>query len=524
MCAVTRAVFIMCALTVLVSFSPPVVAQQQHPDLQRGIAEYRQENYEEAIESFQKVLEDVPYSSLSEYYLGMTYKQLQNFVEARKHLRLAVYLHPKIKEAILELAELNYQLGLYLDALEVLDLAERENLRPGQTAFIKGLVLLAMDKNPDAVASFQRARELNPELVQAADYQTGLALLNEGELENSEESFNSVIDKDPDTDMAAFAQNYTDKIQEKKREEIPYRYYLGVHFQYDDNVLLRPEDVSSAEDITGEEDALQVYTGGLEYYPNLKGPVDIDFHYSFYYSSHHDLASYDMNSHTFAVVPGHKIDNRNNVGLALSYNYTWVDDDKYFTAGAVSPTYTHLFGENQALQSFVSYQRKEFLEAPENMDEDRDADHYSLNLGWFYFFQQQKGDLIPFMAAFEQGSLAEENRGYLNLSYTLSRDDTEGRNWDYIGNEGAASVLIGLHEKVKLIVSGDIGYLDFRNTHSVFGKKRRDRIYGLSTLLYYQFYKKLNLQLMYSYRRDDSNIALYDYDRNVYSAGVEYRF
>ena len=34
----------------------------------------------------------------------------------------------------------------------------------------------------------------------------------------------------------------------------------------------------------------------------------------------------------------------------------------------------------------------------------------------------------------------------------------------------------------------------------------------------------LYINLQYTYARADSNISVYDYDRNIYTAGIEYRF
>lgn len=507
----------------LIMFACPVLSQEQNPDLQRGIAEYRQENYEEAADSLLKAISADPASSLPSYYLGMTYKNLQDYREAKKYFRNALNLSPTIKEVYLELAEVNYQLGEFQEALDVLMKAENDNVRPGQTAYVKGLVLLAMNKNLDAVESFGKARELSPELVQAADYQIGLAYLNEGKLKEAEARFTDVVSKDPDSDMGVYAKNYLDKIPKKKREQIPLRYYLGLHFQYDDNVVLRPDDEDAAVEVSDEEDYREVITAGVEYFPETRGPVGVDAHYSLYYSTHHDMASHDVHSHSFSVVPHYKIDNNRKASLAFSYGYTWVDDDKYLSTGAISPTYTLLISKRHTLQTYFNYQKKEFLDPPATFNEDRDADEYSLNINWLYFYAQEKGTLIPFMEKFDLSSLAP-NKGYFNFLYKISKNDAEGKNWGYIGSKLVLSTVVDLHEKVKLNVSGDADYRNFENVHTVYNVERRDISYGFSALLFYRFIKNADVQLLYAYRSYDSNIALYDYDRNIVSIGVELRY
>ncbi len=518
-----RKLLLFIAITAVLSvFSQPVMSQD-NPDLQRGIAEFRQENYEEALDGLLKARSAEPGSSQAAYYLGVTYKNLQDYREAKKHLKDAINLTPVIKEAGMELADVLYQLGDYKEALDVLAAVEKGNIRPGQTAFLKGLVLLEMNKNADAVESFKKAKAASPGLVQAADYQIGLALIKGQKLDEARVQFSEVISKDPNTDMAAFSSHFIDKIEKKKREISPYHYYAGLHFQYDDNVVLEPSDSSAAAIISNRDDYREVVTFGFEYVPREKRPIDITAHYSFYLSNHHDLSSFDVMSHTFVLVPTEKIDENSSFDFALSYNHTSVDYDAYLSTAAISPTYTRSFGKDHTLQLFASYQDKEYFREPSNKDEDRDADQFSLNFNWIYFFSQDAGSLVPFMERFQM-SFFQKNKGYFSLMYKFYKEYTQGVNWKHDGNRGTATVLWQFTEKFKGSLSGEVEHQDYWETHTVYNKERRDYIYTVSALLFYKFYKNANVQLLYLHKRDDSNIALYDYRRNVYSLGVEYRY
>ncbi len=97
-------------------------------------------------------------------------------------------------------------------------------------------------------------------------------------------------------------------------------------------------------------------------------------------------------------------------------------------------------------------------------------------------------------------------------------------NWDHIENRGSATVFVPLHEKYDLSVSGEVKYQDFENNHATFGVQREDTTYTLSSVLTYDLYKSADLQVLYAHIKDDSNIALYDYDRNIYSIGVDWDF
>jgi len=534
MFSVRNSALFLCICSLIVLFSQPVLSQTQNPDLQRGIAEFQQENYEEAIDSLAKARNADPKSSLPAYYLGMTYKNMQNYKEAKKFLRAAIDLQPEIKEATMELAEVYYDLGELQSAHDLLIAAEKENVRPGQTAYVKGLVLSGMGKNLEAIEAFENARTLSPELVQAADYQIGQAYLKESSaaveekdrlkaLDEAENRFNAVIENNPDTDMAAFAKNFLELIDKKKKEPRNIRAYLGLHLQFDDNVVLKPGDDTLASNITNQDDYREVITGGIEYIPVNRRPFDYNAHYSFYISNHHDLSSYDVMSHSVALYPSKILSNVSKAGLALRYNHTWVDDDEYLGTATITPTYTRYIGKKHTIQTYLSYAKKEFLTLSSAGDEDRDADVYSGSVSWFSFFKQDRGMFVPFMESFELSAFGE-NEGYINVLYELSKEETDGRNWEYIGNKVALIYLMPLLQNAKLRLTGDVKYEDFTNEHTVFNKERRDIIYGLSGLLFYKFHENLDLQLLYSYRRDDSNIGLYDYDRNMYSIGLEWRY
>ncbi len=512
----------------LMIISPPVFSQQQDPDLQRGIAEFNQENYDEALGYLLKARRAQIESSLPAYYLGVTYKNLENYREAKKYLKEAVKLSPEIKEALMELADVQYRLGEYKEALKAVESADQKKIRPGQTAFLKGLILMEMDDNYAAVESFKTAAALSPQLVQAANYQIGLAYLKANELEEAESGFNNVISKDPNTDMAAYASHYMESIGKKKKEKVPYRFYLGYHFQFDDNVLLRPSDSSAASSISNEDDYLHLITAGIEYLPERKGPINYSAHYNLYSSFHNDLASYDVQSHNFVFVPTYRLDDVSSLDLALGYNHSWVDDDDYLSTVTISPTYTLLYEKNQTYQLYLSYQRKDFIFEPAaGGDEDRDADDYSINLNAYYFFDQNQSIFVPFMESFQLSSFAE-NKGYFNLLYKLNKEETDGKNWENFGNTAIATVLLSFSEKNKISFSGEIKYQDYSNkqldSSDGVSKERLDLTYGISALYYWKFHKYANLQLLYSYRRDDSNIAVYDYKRNLYSVGVELRY
>ena len=187
--------------------------------LEQGIRHFQRENNDEAASLLKKAREEDPASSRAAFYLGMTLKRLQRYDEAKKHLADAVTLTPKVKEALHELIEVEYQLGDFEEAKRWITTAEQEGMRPAQTAFLKGLVLSKEGKGAESVEAFKKAKELDPALAQSVDYQIGMTHLKEKSFDEAEEAFKEVIVLDPNTDIGAYASEYLRAI-ERRRDQL----------------------------------------------------------------------------------------------------------------------------------------------------------------------------------------------------------------------------------------------------------------------------------------------------------------
>lgn len=503
--------YFLCASLFFISISvhPKNALSQSSPAkkidyLKQGIENLKQENYEEAAEDLKKARQEDPKSSVAAYFLGVAYKKVQDYKEAKTHLKDAITFTPKVKEAVIELADALYQLGELEDALKELETAEREDIEPAQTAFLKGMILSKLGRNKEAIDSFKKAKSLDGEkLAQSADYQIALANLQEGNLAEAKEVLKEIVVKDPNADIAQFANQYIDSITKRLKEERPFRLALGVQYQYDDNVLLKPGDAAAAAGITGEHDSLEIYTLRAEYSPRFKGPFDIKAQYSFYLNNHHKLATHDVQSHTAAVIPSYNF-TKSSISLLASYNYTFVDDYKYLSTITLSPAYTFALTQNQFASGFLRYQKKEYLKPPLDPDEDRDSDDYAVGASWFY--------------------LLSENKGFLNVRYELNKENTDGENWGYTGSKFGLSLLYSITERLKFNIGGEAYFQRYDENHTAFDIEREDNTYTFITMLSYTIYDDIDIQAQYVYMRGDSNIAVYDYDKNITGVGVEWRY
>jgi hypothetical protein len=337
-----------------------------------------------------------------------------------------------------------------------------------------------------------------------ADFQIAMALIKNRDFDDARKSLNTIREIDPTSDIALFAKEYEKALEKTMASYKPWRLTAGIAYQYDDNVVLKPSSSIPGVDITGESDSSIVGTFGIEYNPLLSSPWFLNARYNLYSNTYFETTSHNLLIQTVSLSPGLNF-SKNALSLPLSYSHAWVDNQEYMALFTVKPTLQRAFLPQHIGQLSFGYSVREMLDEPIDRDEDRDGEIWSISAGYIH----------PFW----------NNKGIFNILYEFSQDNTDGRNWDNDGNRFVISLLMPVYkDEVKTILSGDIFLQDYKETHTVFGEKRKDKTYtGYATVIW-TIYKNLNMNLQYSYTRADSNIAVYDYTRNIYTAGIEYRF
>jgi len=94
------------------------------------------------------------------------------------------------------------------------------------------------------------------------------------------------------------------------------------------------------------------------------------------------------------------------------------------------------------------------------------------------------------------------------------------------GHKILSSVTIPLIDSVSLQLSGIAYIQDFKHNHTLLNNqdKRRNETYTASVGLFWDINRKTRLLGSYTYNRAYSNIGYYDYDQDLFSVGIEYRF
>ncbi|MBN1849370.1 MAG: DUF2860 family protein [Deltaproteobacteria bacterium] len=497
-------------LSFLFSFSilyPSLNGYCQNPNtLQKGIFLYQDESYEEAVEMLFKARQEDPGASIPAFFLGLAYKQIMDYENAAKQFQEAVTLTPKIKEALLELIDVSLQLNNLEETKKWIHMAEEQGVLPARTAFLKGQWLLREGENMDAVESFEVAKLIDPSISQAADVQIALAYLKERKLEQARERFQSAMVYDPQSDLAGFARQYLDMVSKRMFMERSLRFTLGFTGQYDTNMLGKWTDESYTW--TGGEEKSGVGNSSfrVSYVPVFNSPWLFNAQYALLSSLHQkNTHTHDTIANSLTFTPGYHF-SVFSLNLAVSGSYVYLrqpDYEKYMGSAGYGPLFRAAFAQNHMLELFVGNTWNEYFKDPLTTEEDRDSKDLNTYVSWIWIFTRD---------------------AFFNLRYDYVEQDTNGIYWDNEGHKLSLNMIIPLMDRMKFQVNGQSFHQEYLNHHPVFDIIREDDTHTFSGGLTFDMHENVTIIAQYSRTRADSNIWAYDYEKDVYSLGMEYRF
>ncbi len=494
-------IFLLFMVFILFGFTENLKAAENFLD--KGIGEFKAENYEEAIQFLIKAREQEPESSMAAYYLGMTYNQMGEYRQASKHLRDAIRLTPPVKEAYPELIQALSNLNELKEAKDWIAQAEQKDVKPGQITYLKGLILLKEGKNSEAIDAFKKAKRMDSSLNQASDMQIAVALTKQRRFAEAKETLRAIISVDPLSEIGTYAREYEIAFDQGLKKYKSWWASAGITYQYDDNVLLKPSRSIPDVLIKDQRDSSIITTLGFRYNPRLSEPWFFNAQYNFYANSHFDQHQVNLLYQTVSLTPGYQFP-KGALTLPLAYSHAWLNGHQYMAVPLVKPTLSIILLPNHIGQFSMGYMRREMLKDPPDRYENRDGNILTVSPGYIYYFKNGKGLFM--------------------LQYEFSSDNTEGKNWENTGNQIILNLLMPVMDKLSFTISGEMLLQDYQHTHTFFGMKRSDRTYYGAAGMRWEMLNGLNLNLQYSHTHADSNISVYEYKRNIYTVGFEYIF
>ena len=520
-----------CFLICIFVLTAPALSQNQY--LQEGINQYQQESYEEAIEALGKARKADANSSMAAFFLGMAYKQINDLPNAANNLRDAVVLEPKIKEAFVELVDVLYQLDKLDEAKKWLKIAESEEIIPAKIAFLKGLIFLKENKNGDAIISFERAKKLDSAFAQAADLQIAMAYMKDSKLSKARESLKLAITQNPLSDMAGYARQYQDMVENAITTHKPLRVTLSALGGYDTNIISRPKDDSLAAGLDNERGSVLQSSLRVDFTPRIEGPWLFDASYTAAsYMNEKHTHTHDSLANSFSVSPGYNF-GRVAVNFIASYTNSLLRTDsdlnpapdssagykrymEYYTYG---PAVRLLLNQTNLVEFYIGVDKKDYFNQKfTGLENVRNSTGPRTYLSWIWFYMPN--GFFNLRAEYNEDradGIWWENRGFRftgNLSIPLLPEETAKR-FGSLNLQLTGGVYMQYYLYEQPYQEADLSW------HT---DKRKDNTYNGSVGLTWAFWKHGSFICQYSTTGVDSNMPVYSNSRDLYMAGFEFRY
>ena len=191
---------------------PPKIEEDK--DLAQGIEFFKQGKYDQAIESFKKVIEKFPSNPDVYYNLGLSYLRSRDINQAITAFEKVIEINPEAIEVYFALGECYFTKEDNEKALAAFSQALELQPDNPKAYYNLGILYYKYDKLEEALSAFEKSIELNPEFS-SVYYQAGLVSTKKGNFEKAIEFFNHFLKLEPN---APEADQVTAIIEELKKQ------------------------------------------------------------------------------------------------------------------------------------------------------------------------------------------------------------------------------------------------------------------------------------------------------------------
>ncbi len=482
-------------------------------------------------------------SAKHELLRGQCLLEAKDYAGATQSFEQAKALDARLAGVELHLAMARYHLGDLRGAQTALDAAAPSSQARAEFHLYRGLLLLQSAQAREAAEALDRARQLSPATVEpTASYYAGLAWAGADEQVRAEESLARVKQLAPGSVWDSEADRALGQL--RGGAGAGSWAWLRVGVEYDDNVVLRGDAVQVPDEIGGSDDLRAVWQlhAGHELFRSKAWSGGVTGTY--YGSAHFDLSEFDQHYPLLGVWLDRRLADATTLRFRYDAGHAWVDSDPFLWSHEASLALFHDWGAaGHSRVAFGGFHYDYLFEigdvpdgpgamggfcadltrpcGPPGIDESRERNRDGL--GW----------LAGIDHGFRLGVLETEiDAGLRYTSYSA-----RGSEYSYRGPELWLGSETALPFELLLRLYGAIAYHSYRHPSSypdpplavgvqydLDGANRRDRRLRAGVELERTLTDQLSLMLRYAWQDNHSNVAVFDYDREIWGVYVTYRF
>ena len=452
-----------------------------------GIFAYEEGDYEEAVSHFKQALTFDAANPFYHHYLGKTYQKMERHREAMDHLSQAWEINPEIDELRYDLAIQNFFMSYYQKAIDLLNEEVKDNPSNILAHYYAGICYYKLNHYETASIFFLTAAEKSPSIKANGYYYAGICFRKMGKMDQAVKYFEYVRDFADSETLKHDAIKWLEEIKRYQIAQRPLKLYLKMGYAYDSNLRLEPLD----EDIYADEDDtfLAGYFSG-KYHIVHQDAFKIGIGYTHYQNLHRQLDTYDLIGSSPSVYIHYRL-TPFAVGFSYLPSFYWLNGQTYMRRHGFKPEMVFEINEKLSFRMTYSYSIIDHVQ-----DNDRDGDLIDYSIDTYYVIPDKK--IVLF------GGWDYE----VNL---LSHPDQ-----DFGQSEVRLGLSVSLPWELNLNLSGKYNQRRYKNIDSLFSEKRRDHKYSATVSVSRQLiYPWLSLIGEYGFSRNDSNIFIYEYDKQV---------
>lgn len=468
----------------------------------KGIFYINQKKYQEAVSALNQALAQRPDDLEASYYLGVALIKIGKEKEAEEILKNVLKVDQMFEKAHFDLGVAEYNLGKYQEALKELELAEAAESDRALIYYYQGLTLHQLKEYERSSPRFLRAVALAPELGLTSHFYAGAGFYRRGFLEEARDEFQETQRIDPTSEVARAAQEFLDQIDASGKKTKRWDLIFSPAYQYDTNVILLPGLSALPEGISRKGDSrLVIYArAGLKIFEAAS--LSADGGYSFYQSLHNELTSFNVQNHEGIASILYK-EQWLQVRVPYAFGHALVDEHTFLQIHSIKPLLTISESSITSTQLQYIYSSKDFVntnQSPNN--DDRDGINHLAGVTQTFVF-------------------TKSGQFQIGYSYDVERTGNSSAqdDWAYHGQKVSGNLRLSTLMGMKLDLASDYYVQRYQrpNTFSQSGDKRTDHIQNYVIGLSKGISRQISLTVQYMFNRNDSDIPVFTYDRNIYS-------
>lgn len=327
-----------------------------------------------------------------------------------------------------------------------------------------------------------------------ARYELGVVMYNLGETGEARDFFQAVVDQGADNSLKTYAQKYVDLIDRATHpEKSDFGVTLSAGAQHDSNVILESNDPVASK-TAQEDDWRAVFSLDGAYRFRASGGSFGEAGYQFFQSLHRKLDDFDIQQHAARLSGTWKASENIHAGMKYVFRYSLVGGDRYSSLHSVSPYVSIRFSRASQTQVQYIFESERF----------NNADAFPIN-------DERTGTNNALAAAH---TIRFGDSSLITLSYRFDVEDARVKFWSHTGHKGSAAYQ-GVFGGTTLSLAAS--YYDQRYDEIApgFTDKRHDGAQEYTLDASRDVWKNISLVLSDTYIIHDSNLALYEYNRNI---------